>query len=225
MSPIPGDWDIADPWVVLAAAATITRRIRVGTMVTPLPRRRIAKLARETVTLDRLSRGRLTLGLGTGGDIGGEYTAFGEDADAKRLGDILDEGAAVLTALWDGSTLDHHGTITAKAVRMIPGPVQQPRIPLWFGTARTTGRPIRRAAGYDGIFPLNADAEAIKHIADAVESTRGTLDGFDIAVVSRPQTDLSRLAAAGATWALHAFWPGNDPDQVLRVIHRRPPNS
>ncbi|MDP7707656.1 LLM class flavin-dependent oxidoreductase [Mycobacterium sp. TY815] len=83
LSPIPGEWDIADPWVVLAAVATVTRRIRIGTMVTPLPRRRIAKLARETVTLDHLSRGRLTLGLGTGGDVGGEYSAFGEDADHK----------------------------------------------------------------------------------------------------------------------------------------------
>ncbi|MDP7707659.1 LLM class flavin-dependent oxidoreductase [Mycobacterium sp. TY815] len=142
----------------------------------------------------------------------------------KRLGDILDEGAAALTALWDGRTVDHKGTITAIAVRTTPGPVQQPRIPLWFGTARTTGRPIRRAARYDGIFPLSADTGAVERIADSVRGIRGTLDGFDIAVVSRPETDLSRLAAAGATWALHAFWPGNHPEQVLRVINRRPPS-
>lgn len=225
LSPIPGDWEIADPWVALAAAATVTDRIRVGTMVTPLPRRRIAKLAREAVTLDRLSRGRVTLGLGTGGDIGREYSAFGEDADSKRLGDILDEGAAVLTALWTGSTLDHEGVITAKAVRTIPAPVQRPRIPLWFGTARTTGRPIRRAALYEGILPLNVDAADIERIAAAVGSIRGSLDGFDIAVAARPDTDIHGLAAAGATWALHAFWPGHQPHQVLRVIERQPPST
>lgn len=96
LSPSAGEWGIADPWVMLGAAAAVTERIRVGTMVTPLPRRRVAKLARETVTLDRLSRGRLILGLGTGGDVGREYSAFGEGANSKRLGDILDEGAAML---------------------------------------------------------------------------------------------------------------------------------
>lgn len=117
----------------------------------------------------------------------------------------------------------HRGILTADAVRMIPGPVQQPRIPLWLGTARTAGRPIQRAARYDGIFPLNVDAAGIRRIAGAVESLRGNLNGFDIAVVSRPNTDLAELATAGATWALHAFWPGHEPQQVLRVIGRRPP--
>ncbi len=131
----------------------------------------------------------------------------------------------MLAALWAGSAVDHRGIITAKAVRTIPGPVQQPRIPLWFGTARTTGRPIQRAAHYDGIFPLNVDAADIERIADAVGSIRGSLDGFDIAVVARPDTDLGGLAAAGATWALHAFWPGHEPNQVLRAINRRPPST
>ncbi len=109
LSLIDGRWEIADPWIVLAAAAVVTDRIRLGPMVTPLPRRRVLKLARETVTLDRLSRGRLILGLGTGGDVGREYSAFGEDADAQRLGRVLDEGIAVLTALWAGETVAHRG--------------------------------------------------------------------------------------------------------------------
>jgi alkanesulfonate monooxygenase SsuD/methylene tetrahydromethanopterin reductase-like flavin-dependent oxidoreductase (luciferase family) len=73
-------------------------------MVTPLPRRRVLKLACETVTLDRLSRGRLIMGLGTGGDIAREYSAFGEEADAHRPGPAVDEGTAVLTALWARET-------------------------------------------------------------------------------------------------------------------------
>lgn len=223
LSPVEGRWEIADPWVVLAAAATVTDRIRLGPMVTPLPRRRVLKLARETVTLDRLSQGRLIVGLGTGGDIAREYSAFGEDADPRRLGDALDEGTAALTALWAGDTVTRRGSMVIENVEAIPGPVQQPRIPLWFGTARTTGKPIDRAARYDGVFPLGADAVAIGRIADAIEHARGGRDGFDIAVAVRPNDDLDRFATAGATWAMHAFWPGHRPDQVLRVIGRGAP--
>ncbi|WP_445168548.1 LLM class flavin-dependent oxidoreductase [Mycolicibacterium sp. Dal123E01] len=137
------------------------------------------------MTLDRLSGGRLTLGLGTGGDAGGEYSAFGEEPNSSRLGDILDEGAAVLSALWAGDKVDHRGLIRAEGVQLLPRPVQQPRIPMWFGTARTTGRPIQRAARFDGVFPIDVDAGGIARIAEAVRTIRGSLDGFDIAAVSR----------------------------------------
>lgn len=102
LSPLPEAWEISDPWVVLAAVAATTRRIRLGTMVTPLARRRIIKLARETVTLDRLSSGRLTLGLGLGGDAGREFSAFGDPTEARPHAEVLDEGVKVLTALWSG---------------------------------------------------------------------------------------------------------------------------
>lgn len=113
--------------------------------------------------------------------------------------------------------------MVAEDIEAIPGPVQQPRIPLWFGTARTTGRPIQRAAHYDGVFPLGADAARVARIAAAVERSRGSLTGFDIALTARPGDDLDGLAAAGATWAMHAFWPGHRPDQLLRVIDRGVP--
>lgn len=220
LSPVEGRWEIADPWVVLAAVAVVTDRIRLGPMVTPLPRRRVLKLARESVTLDRLSEGRLIVGLGAGGDAAREYSAFGEDADAHRLSRVLDEGTVVLTSLWSGEPVNHRGSVVAEGVEAIPGPVQQPRIPLWFGTACTTGGPIQRAARYDGIFPLGADAAAVARIAAAVARLRGGREGFDIAVAVRPGDDLQGLAAAGATWAMHAFWPGHRPDQVLRAINR-----
>jgi alkanesulfonate monooxygenase SsuD/methylene tetrahydromethanopterin reductase-like flavin-dependent oxidoreductase (luciferase family) len=218
LSHIDGNWEIADPWVALAGAAACTSRIRLGPMVTPVPRRRILKLARETVTLDRLSRGRLTLGLGTGGDLGREYSAVGEDADARRLGRALDEGIAVLTALWAGETVTHRGELYVDNVSAVPGPVQQPRIPLWFGTARHEGKPVERAARYDGIFPLAGEAAEVAQIAETIEQLRGSRDGFDIAVKTPPGTDAAKFAAAGATWAMHAFWPGDRPDDVLRVI-------
>jgi alkanesulfonate monooxygenase SsuD/methylene tetrahydromethanopterin reductase-like flavin-dependent oxidoreductase (luciferase family) len=96
---------IADPWIHLAAMAVRTNTIKLGPMVTPIPRRRPWKLARETVTLDHLSGGRLVLGVGIGSDYDGEYRNFGEPADARAHGAMLDEGLAVLTCLWSGEEL------------------------------------------------------------------------------------------------------------------------
>jgi alkanesulfonate monooxygenase SsuD/methylene tetrahydromethanopterin reductase-like flavin-dependent oxidoreductase (luciferase family) len=224
LSPGAGEWDIADPWITLAAAATSTERIKLGPMVTPLPRRRVIKLARETVTLDRLSGGRLILGLGTGRDVWREYSAFGDDGDPRRLARALDEGPAALTELWAGDTVTHRGEIVVDGVRVTPGPVQQPRIPIWFGTNRTGGAPIERAARYDGIFPLGMDRDGIARIADAVAAARGSLAGFDIAVAAPDDVDLDRLRAAGATWAVREFWPGDSPDKVLQVIEQDAPH-
>lgn len=223
LSPVAGQWDIADPWITLAAAATSTQRIALGPMVTPLPRRRVIDLARQTVTLDRLSGGRLILGLGTGRDIWREYSAFGDDGDPRRLAQILDEGTSVLTALWAGEKVTHHGAVVVDGIRVTPGPVQQPRIPVWFGTNRTGGTPIERAARYDGIFPLGMDTDGIASIAEAIRAVRGDLAGFDIAVAARPDADLDRLRTIGATWVVHEFWPGDTLENILRVIARKAP--
>lgn len=219
---------IADPWIVLAGIASVTHRIRLGPMVTPLPRRRVFKLARETVTLDRLSKGRLIVGLGSGSDKRREFSAFGEVSDASQRAQMLDEGARVLVSLWAEETVNHHGAIIVDNVRAHPGPLQQPRIPIWMGTKRTTGAPIERAAHYDGIYPWfgneggPADPTGVSRIADAVVATRGTLDGFDIAVIVNPDGDLDKLRAAGATWAMQRIG-GARPDQVLQVIAKGKP--
>ena len=96
-----------DVWVALTAMAMTTSRIRLGATVTPLPRRRPWKLARETVTLDHLSNGRLTLGVGLG--VPEEYETFGEDSDNKVRAAKLDEGLEILTGLWSGKPFEHHG--------------------------------------------------------------------------------------------------------------------
>src|SRR5918997_1878052 len=100
----------ADPWITLAAVAVATERLRLGPMVTPLARRRPAKVAKETATLDRLSGGRLTLGVGLGSDrFAGEYSITGEELDDRRRAGMLDEALAILQAAWTGEPVHHRG--------------------------------------------------------------------------------------------------------------------
>ena len=105
----PAPVEIADPWILLAAMALRTTHIRLGPMVTPLPRRRPWKVARETVALDHLSGGRLVLGVGLGSDYDGEYHDFGEPTDPRVHGEMLDEGLAILTRLWSGEEVSYQG--------------------------------------------------------------------------------------------------------------------
>jgi alkanesulfonate monooxygenase SsuD/methylene tetrahydromethanopterin reductase-like flavin-dependent oxidoreductase (luciferase family) len=98
----PGSEPAVDPWVALGAVAVSTERIRLGTMITPLPRRDVAKLARETVSVDRLSAGRFVLSVGLGWEGIPEWGAFGHERDRRVRGEMLDEGLEVLTALWTG---------------------------------------------------------------------------------------------------------------------------
>lgn len=106
--------DIIDPWIALAAAAVVTERVKIGAMVTPIPRRRPWKLARETVTLDHLSRGRLIMGVGLGGASGAdvEWANFGEEMDLKIRAQMLDEGLAIVDGLWSGEPFSFAGSTT-----------------------------------------------------------------------------------------------------------------
>lgn len=225
----PGDPQaLLDPWIVLAAVAGATERIRIGTMVTPLTRCRPQKLARETVTLDHLSHGRLVLGVGLGVDTGGELTRFGEVTDERQRAERLDEALEVLFALWSGETVDHRGThFTAAGVRFQPVPVQEPRIPVW-GAARGTlrrGAPLRRAAALDGLFPVDVTPEQLASMVGAVRELRGTLEGFAVAAAVAPDAppeDLRALEEAGATWAMWSFGVHAQRGEVAETARRGP---
>jgi alkanesulfonate monooxygenase SsuD/methylene tetrahydromethanopterin reductase-like flavin-dependent oxidoreductase (luciferase family) len=119
---------VADPQITLAAIASATERMRLGPMVTPLARRRPAKVARETATLDRLSGGRLTLGVGLGSDrFAGEYSITGEEVDDRRRAAMLDEALDILEAAWSGELVRHRGEhYTVDAMRFLPRPMQRP---------------------------------------------------------------------------------------------------
>lgn len=215
--------DTADVWVQLAAVAAATSRLRLGPMVTPVVRRRPQKLAREAVTLDHLSRGRLTLGLGLGVDSSGELSRFGEVVDARQRGDILDEGAELLVRFWSGEEVVHRGpAFTADGVTLLPRPVQSPSIPIWLAARGDAARPVRRAARYDGLFPIEIDVVGLARMVDLVVAERGSLEGFDIAVLAHPGVDLPALEAGGATWAMWSFLPGEPAADVARFIEAGP---
>jgi len=202
--------DTADPWVAMAAMAVATERLRLGPMVTPITRRRPIKLARECTTLDHLSGGRLTLGLGLGVDTTRELSAFGEVVDARERGARLDEGAELLCRMWSGEEVDFHGDhFIADRVTVLPRPVQQPRIPMWFAARGSARKPVRRAARYDGLYPIEVTETDIRAMVDLVVLERGSLDGFD--VIARPTEEISYrlLEELGVTWAITGPAPGD----------------
>jgi alkanesulfonate monooxygenase SsuD/methylene tetrahydromethanopterin reductase-like flavin-dependent oxidoreductase (luciferase family) len=201
---------VADPWVALSACAVATERIRLGPMVTPLSRRRIQKLARETVTLDLLSGGRLTLGVGLGSEHNDELGPFGEVEDPRERARLLDEGLDRLAGYWDGE--------------FEPLPVQQPRIPVWVAGRYPNRRPLRRAARWDGFFPIDLPGpDALAELAAELATARTQGDGtFDLVVDIPPDEDPAPWESAGATWCLTAF--GRQPGlaAVREVIESGP---
>ena len=212
---------ILDPWVILGALGLATSSIRLGPMVTPLTRRRPIKLAREALTVDHLSNGRLTLGLGLGVDSGGELTRFGEIVDARTRGDRLDEGIELLLGFFSGEPVQHEGeSFVADDVTVLPRPVQQPRIPLWFAARGASGtRPLRRAARFDGLVPIELeDGDHLSRLLDVIVAERGSLDGFDTMVGA--ELDPADCARRGATWSYNSFSPHAEPAEVFDLISR-----
>ncbi len=132
-----------DAFTTLAAVATRTKRIRIGTTVTALPRLRPWKVARETATLDHLSNGRLTLGVGLGFPPNQEYSRFGEDPNIKVRAAKLDEALKILVGLWGGKPFAYQGRhFTVKRTQFLPPSKQKPRIPIWVGGFWPRKRPF-----------------------------------------------------------------------------------
>ena len=213
---------IADPWVTLAAVACATERLRIGPMVTPLPRRRPVKLARETATLDLLSAGRLTLGVGIAN--GEELPQTGEELDARVRGRMLDEGLEVLAAAWSGETVQHRGEhYVVDGVRFLPRPVQRPGIPVWVAARYGNPAPLRRAARYEGVFPIGVTApDQLREVVADVARSRTRTDPYDVVVGGPPGTDPAGFEQAGATWWAVSFPVTSTLDQVTGVLRAGP---
>ena len=201
---------VADPWVVLSAIATRTERLRLGPMVTPLSRRRVQKLARETLTLDHLSRGRLTLGVGLGSSNPAELEPYGEVVDPRERARLLDERLSRLAELWAGE--------------FQPRPVQQPRIPVWVAGRWPKRRPLARALQWDGFFPIELPGpDALAELAGEIASQRPAGAGrFDLVVEIEPGEDAAPWVTAGATWVLTGFDRTPRLDEVRSAIEAGP---
>jgi alkanesulfonate monooxygenase SsuD/methylene tetrahydromethanopterin reductase-like flavin-dependent oxidoreductase (luciferase family) len=218
---------VADPWITLAAIATATERLRLGPMVTPLARRRPVKLARETTTLDRLSGGRLTLGVGLGSDrYAREFSRTGEETDDRVRGAMLDEALEILAAAWSGEPVHHRGThYTVDGIRFLPRPVQRPGVPVWAAGYAGNARPLRRAARHDGYFPIDlAHPDQLAEIVATIADLRGDAGGpYDVAVALAAGTDPAKYAEAGATWWMPDFEPATLSLDLVRGVLRDGP--
>lgn len=231
-----------DPWVALTAMAMRTERVRLGTMITPISRRRPWKLARETATLDRLSNGRLIVPIGLGALDDAGFGRVGEATDRKTRAELMDEGLEILTGLWSGKPFSYTGKhYQVDNLTFLPPPAQQPRIPVWVVGAWPRPRSMQRVMRYDGILPnkINPDGshgqitpDDIRDIRAYVQEHRAEGTPFDIVWEGEtPGDDHERAAAiiqpfaeAGITWWMESMWSAPDGlNSVRQRIRQGPP--
>lgn len=192
-----------DPWIALAAVAVKTSRVKLGPMITSLARRRPWKVARETVSLDLLSHGRLIMGVGLGAPADLDFGMFGEETDDRLRARKMDEGLAILDGLWTGEPFSFHGEFyNMSEVTFLPKPAQQPRIPVWIGGGWNTPAAARRAAKWDGFFP-----QKWRHLL-SVEEWRD--------IITR--TEQHRTSSTPIDYIQSGRTPGEDPAQAAEIV-------
>jgi alkanesulfonate monooxygenase SsuD/methylene tetrahydromethanopterin reductase-like flavin-dependent oxidoreductase (luciferase family) len=232
-----------DPWTLLAAIAMRTERLRLGTMLTPLPWRRPWKLASQVVTLDQVSAGRaiLTVGLGA---LDSALGSVGEVADLRTRARLLDEGIDVITALWEGDGRydgDAHKVDFSQSSALGPlaRPVQSPRVPIWCVGAFPRPRSMRRVLRCDGVVPAfygddgmrEGSPDDIREMIEWLDANGGRRPGFDVIWEGETPADDPAAAAArvqpwgeaGCTWWMETRWmaPRDDPAEADRVVRER----
>jgi len=234
-----------DPWVTLTAMAMRTQRVRLGAIVFAPARRRPWTLARQAVSLDVLSGGRLVLpvGLGTLDDAG--FGNVGEPTSARERAERLDETLTILDGLQSGEPFAFEGThYRFGPMTFRPRPVQAPRIPVWVVGAWPHERSMRRAARWDGIFVQAQDAdgkpaggpEVLPPIVDWVRRERPPElrdQPYDIVVDGvTPADDRARAIeiaraheAAGATWWIESDWSAATVEALRARIGAGPPKA
>lgn len=238
-------WEAAygvDAWTLLGAMAMRTARVRLGTMLTPLPWRRPWKVASQALTLDQLSGGRAVLAVGLGYPASNRAAAA-EPADRRTRAARLDEGIAIVSGLWAGHVRfagRHHDVAlgAAEHLQHIAPPIRRPRIPIWVVGAWPRPKSMRRALRCDGLLPVCMDERGPRPTApDDIRAMRAWLDeqggtrpGFDIVMEGETPADdpakaaaiVAPWAAAGCTWWLDARWalPHHAPERMRQVRER-----
>lgn len=242
---------INDPWITWAGVATKTTDIRLGSNITPVPRRQPWQLARNLATLDRLSDGRVILGAGLGGPM--EYKPFGREYDQPRLAEQYEEALDVITGLWSGEPFSYDGeyfSIDNEAMR--PMPIQEPRIPIVIGGWWPFKGPFRRGARWDGIIPnwpsIHCDAPYLDEMPDHMQEVvpdepdhetevremltwyhEYTDDPGEVMLLGggffSPEF-IDTCESFGATWILHSpIDPSLDKEENLDRIRKGPSES
>ncbi|MFW9992467.1 MAG: LLM class flavin-dependent oxidoreductase [Candidatus Odinarchaeota archaeon] len=234
-------WGV-DAWVTLAAAAMLTKSIRLGTMISPISRMRPWKLAGEAATLDNLSNGRVIISVGLGA-VNTGFDEFGEEKDRKTRAELLDEGLDIIIGLWNGQPFNYSGKhYQVKEIEFHPSPppVQKPRIPIWVVGAWPHKKSMRRPLKYDGLLPakMNEDGSFadvtpadIRVIKSFIDENRSQSPPFDIVVEGTTPGDdpektadtVRPFASAGATWWIEAMWTPRDLDAVRVRAEQGPP--
>lgn len=223
---------LVDPWIALAAVAVGTKRIRIGPLVTPVARRRPWKLAREATSIDHLSNGRLTVGVGLGDPVDVEFQPFGEEAEDKVRGAKLDEGLQILAGLWGGKSFNFHGKhYQLQNALFLPPPIQHPRVPIWVAGRWPRKAPFIRAARWDGVFPLGLargsrlSPDEVREVMLFINRRRVGTSPYDVVATSGEEGRVDSLetlrayAHAGATWWLQDLrkWRNTERELVNRI--------
>ena len=246
---------LAATWVTLGAIAQATERIRIGSMVTPVSRHRPWMLAKEVATLDHLSGGRVILGVGLGGPGDTDFSNFGENSNLKVLAQKLDEGLEIMHGLFGDAPFSFEGEhYKIKESVLRPVPVQQPRVPIWVGGQWPHRPAFRRAARWDGCFPMQAlerfdpsptgdladftrawlPPAAYHEIRELLATERKSDAPFDLVAMGSTAADAAAAASgkikayreAGATWWLE--WLTGEPgcaEKARTLIERGPPGA
>lgn len=238
---IPSAALMYDPWVVLAGMALRTRRVHIGLVLTPISRRRPWKMARETVSVDHLSHGRLVVPIGLGALDDGGFGKVGEATDRKLRAQLMDEGLEILTGLWSGQPFSFQGKhYHLDEMTFTPPPVQQPRIPIWVAGAWPRVKSMQRVLRYDGLLPNKLDEtgaqvkvlpEDIRAMKAYIAEHRTLTTPFDIITEGETPGEQPERAAeivrpfaeAGATWWMETRWSESSLDKVRARIQQGPP--
>jgi alkanesulfonate monooxygenase SsuD/methylene tetrahydromethanopterin reductase-like flavin-dependent oxidoreductase (luciferase family) len=216
--------DVHDPWVLLGAMAAQTERVRLGTLVTPLARRRPWIVAKHLTTLDHLSDGRAVLGVGLGEPGDGDFADFGDPGERRDRAAVVDEALPLVDGLLRGDPVAHHGARYDVEAQLRPRPVQTPRPPIWIAAIAPYRAPLARAARWDGAVPLAMPQgyltpDELANYLDGVDRP----EPWDVVVSWAPGVPADEYEHAGATWVLDSVWPEGDWVADLRTRIRRGP--
>jgi alkanesulfonate monooxygenase SsuD/methylene tetrahydromethanopterin reductase-like flavin-dependent oxidoreductase (luciferase family) len=226
---------VYDAFTCLAAIATKTKHIRIGTAVTPIPLLKPWIVARQTITLDHLSNGRLILGVGLGGKESCDYERFGEQGDNRVLAEKLDESLDIIVGLWSGKPFRYSGKhYLLKDPVFLPHRIQKPRIPIWVAGYWPRKGPFRRAAKWDGVIPLRypgnlLEPEELRTVVEYIKRLRGNADDFAVAIIGstrnrRAVEKVEGFANAGMTWWFENLYTKRDSlNSTRKRIRLGPP--